>query len=325
MKKKYQIFIFILIFSFIFSLIFGARNIAISDILQIFNHNLENKELLILREIRFPRVLGALLVGASLGVSGALMQGLTKNALADPGFLGTSAGANFFLVLIMVSSLNKSILNITIACFLGALLGTILVFGINNVNKKSSKLKLVLSGSAVTALFYGLSDGIAAFFKISKEVSMWTSGGLLGTSMNQIYVITPFIIIGLIISVFYSKELTILSLSEEIAVGLGQKTLKVKAMLFISIIFLCGSAVALVGNMAFVGLIIPHLARKIAGNDYKNIIPISIITGSIFLLIADTLARVISAPYETPIIAVVSVIALPFFAYFIKKGGKIQL
>lgn len=325
MKKKYLILTFILIFSFIFSLVLGARNISISDIFNIFNSHLETKELLILREIRLPRVIGALLVGAALGVSGAIMQGLTKNALADPGFLGTSAGANFFLVIIMVSSLKKSVLNITITCFLGALLGTILVFGINNINKKGSKLKLVLSGSAVTALFYGLSEGIATFFRISKEVSMWTSGGLLGTTINQIYIITPFIIIGLIISIFYSKELTVLSLSEEIAIGLGQKTLKVKTMLFVSIILLCGSAVALVGNMAFVGLIIPHLARKLGGNDYKNIIPISILTGGIFLLIADTTARVISAPYETPIIAVVSVIALPFFAYFIKKGGKITL
>jgi len=325
MKKKYVLLIILLVCSFIFSLILGARNIELHDLINISNNKLESKELLILREIRLPRVLGALIVGVALGVSGTIMQGLTKNPLADPGFLGTSAGANFFLVIVMISPLNKSLLNITLFCFLGALLGTVLVFGINNLNKKSSKLKLILAGSAVTALFYGLSDGISAFFRVSKEVSMWTSGGLLGTTMPQIQVVTPFILFGLVLGLFYAKDLTILSLSEEIAIGLGQKTFRVKLILFLSIIFLCGSAVALVGNMAFVGLIIPHVARKIAGHDYKNIIPVGAISGGIFLLLADTFARIISSPYETPVIAVVAVIALPFFAYLIKKGGKINL
>lgn len=325
MKKKYVLLIILLVSSFTFSLILGARNTQLHDLINIFNYKLESKELLILREIRLPRVLGALLVGIALGVSGTIIQGLTKNPLADPGFLGTSAGANFFLVIVMVTPLNKSLINITLFSFLGALLGTVLVFGINNLNKKGSKLKLILAGSAVTALFYGLSDGISAFFRVSKEVSMWTSGGLLGTTMPQIQVVTPFILFGLVLGLFYAKDLTILSLSEEIAVGLGQKTFRVKIMLFLSIIFLCGSAVALVGNMAFVGLIIPHIARKIAGYDYKNIIPVGAISGGIFLLLADTFARIISSPYETPVIAVVAVIALPFFAYLIKKGGKINL
>lgn len=322
---KFSVLITILVICFFFSIIWGAKEIPLNIFFDLFDISKNNKELLILREIRLPRVIGALFVGGALGLSGAIMQGITKNPLADPGLLGTTAGANLFLVLVLSIFRKTSFINITLFCFIGATLGTLFVFGLNSFNKKSSSLKLILAGSAVTSLFYGLSEAIAITFGISKEVSMWTSGGLLGTSMTQLKILIPFIIIGIIIALIFSKELTLLSLNDEVAIALGQKTFKVKLFLFISLIILCGSAVALVGNMAFIGLIIPHIGRKIVGHDYRYLIPISILMGSILMLIADTLARVISAPYETPIVAVISMISLPFFIILIKKGGKLKI
>jgi iron complex transport system permease protein len=151
---------------------------------------------------------------------------------------------------------------------------------------------------------------------------MWTAGGIIGTSWSQLQVIVPFILIGILISLFLSRQLTILSLSEEVAVGLGQKIPQIKTVLFIVIILLAGASVALVGNLAFIGLMVPHVVRAIVGTDYRFIIPMSAILGATFMLFADTLGRTINSPYETPVAAIVAMMGLPFFLLIVRKGGK---
>ena len=151
---------------------------------------------------------------------------------------------------------------------------------------------------------------------------MWTSGGLLGTTWSELEIIVPFILVGLVISVLLSRQITVLSLSEEVAVGLGQNTNRIKIILFIVITLLAGASVALVGNMAFIGLMIPHIVRAIVGTDYRFIIPLSIFFGATLMLFADTLGRVINSPYETPVAAIVSIMGLPFFLFIVRKGGK---
>src|SRR5690606_31800649 len=139
------------------------------------------------------------------------------------------------------------------ACFIGASVGAILVLGIGSMKKGGfSPFRIVLAGAAVSAFLFAIADGIGLYFKISKDVSMWTAGGLIGTSWSQLQAILPFILIGIMISLFLSRQLTILSLSEEVAVGLGQKTTQIKVILFFVIILLTGASVALVGNMAFI-------------------------------------------------------------------------
>jgi iron complex transport system permease protein len=180
----------------------------------------------------------------------------------------------------------------------------------------------VLAGAAVSAFLFAIAEGTGLFFKISKDVSMWTAGGLIGTTWGQLQVIAPFIAAGIVVSLFLSRQLTILSLNEEVAVGLGQRTAFVKTILFIVIILLAGAAVALVGNMVFIGLMIPHIVRVITGTDYRFIIPVSTLLGASFLLLADTLGRTIHAPYETPVAAIVAMLGLPFFLFIVRKGGK---
>jgi iron complex transport system permease protein len=210
-----------------------------------------------------------------------------------------------------------------IACFIGAAVGATMVFGIGAMKRGGfSPFRIVLAGAAVSAFLFAIAEGVGLYFKISKDVSMWTAGGIIGTNWSQLQIIIPFIIVGILISIYLSRQLTILSLSEEVAVGLGQKTVLVKTVLFIVIVLLAGASVALVGNMAFIGLMIPHIVRAIVGTDYRFILPMSAVVGATFMLLADTLGRTLNAPFETPVAAIVALLGLPFFLIIVRKGGK---
>jgi iron complex transport system permease protein len=285
--------------------------------------NVTGDKISIIREIRLPREIAAIFVGAALSVSGAIMQGMTRNPLADPGLLGLTAGANAALAFTIAFIPSANYFWIMIACFIGSAVGAILVFGIGAMKRGGfSPFRIVLAGAAVSAFLFAIAEGIGITFKISKDVSMWTAGGTIGTSWVQLQLIVPFIVVGILIALYLSRQLTILSLSEEVAVGLGQKTIYVKSILFIVIIILAGASVALVGNMAFIGLMVPHIVRAIVGTDYRFILPMSAIVGATFMLFADTLGRTINAPFETPVAAIVAIMGLPFFLLIVRKGGK---
>lgn len=313
----------VFIIMFVSSMVFGAADISVKDVWLALSSSSVNEQISIIRDIRLPREIAAVFVGAALSVSGAIMQGMTRNPLADPGLLGLTSGANAALAVTIAFIPSVNYLGITIACFIGAAVGAILVFGIAAIKRGGfSPLRIVLAGAAVSAFLYAMGEGVGIYFKISKDVSMWTAGGMVGTSWEQLQIIVPFIVGGIFIALLLSRQLTILSLNEEVAVGLGQQTTKVKTILFVVMILLAGASVALVGNMVFIGLMIPHIVRGIIGTDYRYIIPMSAITGAAFMLLADTLGRTVSAPYETPIAAVVSMIGLPFFLVIVRKGGK---
>lgn len=307
----------------ILAMILGAETISLQDVIRALMTKDSNSGINILREIRFPRIAAALLVGAALGVSGAVMQGMTRNPLADPGLLGVSAGANTALALSMAFMPSLNYFGIMTASFVGAAMGALLVLGLGASKMGGfTPLRLVLAGAAVSAFLTALSEGIGIYFKLSKFISMWTAGGLMGTNWSQVKVIGICISLGLCIALFMAKQLTILSLSEEIAISLGQNTFRTKMILFCANIILTGSAVALAGNMAFVGLIVPHFVRAVVGTDYRRVIPMSMLTGGTFIVFADLLARMIGRPYETPLVAIVSMLGLPIFLLMEKKGGR---
>lgn len=313
----------LLVLIFAVAMAFGAANTPLRDVWLALTSHANGESISIIREIRLPREIGAMIVGAALAISGAMMQGITRNPLADPGLLGLTSGANAALAITLAFIPTANYFGIMIACFIGAALGATFVLGIGAIKKGGlSPLRLVLAGSAVSAFLYAIAEGVGIYFKISKDVSMWTSGGVIGTTWGQLQVIVPFIIVGIILSLLFSKQLTVMSLSEEVAVGLGQRTALIKVLMIVLIIILAGASVALVGNLAFIGLMVPHLIRGIVGTDYRYILPMSGIGGAAFMLIADTLGRTINAPYETPVAAIVAMIGLPFFLYIVRKGGK---
>lgn len=315
--------VFLLVIAFILSMTFGAADTTLKDVWLALTTDAGTEKANIIREIRLPREVAAILVGAALSVAGAIMQGLTRNPLADPGLVGLTAGANAALAFTMAFIPSVNYLGIMIACFIGAAVGALLVFGIASLKRGGfSPFRIVLAGSAISAFLFAIAEGIGLLFKISKDISMWTAGGLMGTNWNQVQVILPFVLICIIVSLFLARQLTILSLNEEVAIGLGQKTLRVKLVLFVLIVILAGASVSLVGNMAFIGLMIPHMVRPFVGIDYRAILPMSAVFGASFMLIADTVGRTMNAPYETPVAAIVYLLGLPFFLFIVHKGGK---
>lgn len=321
----YQMIAAVLMFLAMFAvaMLVGAAETTAKDVWLALTSRATGDKVTLIREIRLPREIAAIFVGAALALAGAILQGMTRNPLADPGLLGLTAGANAALALTLVLIPSAHYYSIMLACFAGAAVGAFMVFGIGAMKKGGfSPLRIVLAGVAVSTLLYAIAEGIGLAFKISKDVSMWTAGGMIGTTWTQLQTVVPVIIIGTLIALFLSRQLTILSLSEEVAVGLGQKTTQIKIILFIVIILLTGASVALVGNMTFIGLMIPHMVRALVGTDYRFILPMSAIVGASFMLFADTLGRIINAPYETPVAAIVTMLGLPFFLVIVRKGGK---
>lgn len=311
-----------LVLAFVVSMVFGAADVSLKNLWLALFSDSTGQQISVIREIRLPREVAAIFVGAALAVSGAIMQGMTRNPLADPGLLGLTAGANAALAATLAFIPGANYFGIMIACFIGAAIGAGLVFGIGASRRGGfSPFRIVLAGAAVSAFLTAIAEAIGLLFKISKDVSMWTAGGLIGTSWGQLQIIVPFITIALLAALLLSRQLAVLSLSEEAAIGLGQKTGQIKAMLFVVVTLLAGAAVALAGNLAFIGLMIPHIVRVIVGSDYRFIIPMSAVIGAVFMLLADLFGRTVNAPFETPVAAVVAMLGLPFFLLIVRKGG----
>ncbi|MET3574963.1 FecCD family ABC transporter permease [Bhargavaea ullalensis] len=306
--------------AFVLALTLGAADTGIRDVwLAVTSGGGEHAS--VLRELRIPRVTAAVFTGAALAVAGAVMQGVTRNPLADPGLLGLTSGANAALALSLALIPGITRVGILAACFIGAAAGMAIVFSIGASSRGGmSAMRLVVAGAAVTAFLQAVADGTGIVFQISKDVSMWTAGGLMGTTPDSLIVV-PFIVAGLVGAVLVSRQLTILSLQEDVAVGLGQRVFLIKTIMMAITALLAGAAVALVGNLAFVGLIIPHLVRAVAGADYRAIIPISAIIGAVFMVLADLAGRLVNAPFETPVVAITALIGLPFFLIIVRKGG----
>lgn len=322
--KKMTILFIVFFLSLLLALNLGAAQSSLQDVFQSIFSSDKSDTALVIYEIRIPRVLAGLLVGASLGMAGAMMQGVTRNPLADPGLLGVSAGALLFMTLARIFIPSMPYFLLMVFSFIGSLFGVTMVLSLGFFSrKKLTTITLVLAGSAISTLFFALAQGLGLLFNVSKDVSMWTSGGLMSMTYSQVLFALPFVLVSVIIALYYSKEITAISLSEDVAIGLGLKIGKTKMIVYLLISILTGVSVALAGALTFVGLMIPHLARIMVGSDYKKLIPFSLIIGSIFIILSDGLARVMNAPFETPLIAIVSVIGLPFFFWIIKQktGG----
>jgi iron complex transport system permease protein len=308
---------------FFIAMIFGAADTTIREAWLAMTWSGKNDTLTMIREIRMPREVAAMFVGAALAVSGAIMQGMTRNPLADPGLLGLTSGANAALAVTIAIVPAAGYLGITLACFIGAAVGSLIVFGIGAAKRGGlSPLRLVLAGAAVSTFLYAIGEGVSLYYKISKDVTMWTAGGLIGVTWDQLGFIMPFIGLGIVAALLLSRQLSIMSLSEEAAAGLGQQTGLIRSVLFLVNVVLAGASVALVGNLVFIGLMVPHIVRAMAGTDYRKVLPLSVTTGTTVMLAADTLARTVNAPFETPVAAIIAVLGLPFFLMIIRRGGQ---
>lgn len=316
--------ILLLIASIALSVSVGAANIDLAAVWRsILSYDPSREVDQIIISIRLPRELGAALVGAALAVSGAIMQGMTRNPLADPGLLGLNAGATFAFACLLAFHSQSTYLSVMIVSFLGAGIGAGMVYGLGALKRGGmSPIRITLAGAAVSALLTALGEGIALKYKMSQDLAFWIAGGVSGTNWLQLKLMFPVVLAGILLAIAYSHALTVLSFGDDVAKGLGQRASKTKGVLLLIVLMLAGSAVSLVGSIAFVGLLVPHMCRFLVGTDYRWVIPCSAVVGSIVLVLADTAARMVNPPFETPAGAIVSMIGLPFFLYLARKGGR---
>lgn len=304
----------------------GAKDISLDSIFKaLFFYDSTNSSQVIIRTSRLPRTLAAIMVGGSFAVSGAIMQGTTRNPMASPSILGINAGAGFGLALAMILFPAAS-LNTTVLCsFLGAALGTAMIFLVSSFSSGGNQpLKLALVGTAITAMFNAVSQALAVGFKLSQDLTFWNAGGIAGLRPAQIRLLLPYTITGLVIAFIMARSVTILSLGEEVAVGLGGKTKQIRFFSSLAVLILTGSAVAIAGPIGFIGLVVPHAARFLVGVDYRKVIPCGMLAGAVLLLLADIISRLINPPFETPVGAITALIGVPFFIWLAgkKKGEK---
>lgn len=313
-----------LVLGMLLSISIGAVKVPLSTVWNaIFNFNPELHAHLIVQELRLPRVAASALVGAAFAVAGAIMQGMTRNPLADPGLLGINAGAGFALAICFAFFKNLPFNYLILYSFMGAAVSMGLVYGIGSMARGGlSPLRLTLAGTAVASLLVALSGGLAIYYRIDQELAFWYAGGVAGIKWLQIKVIFPWIILGLIGSLILSRFITLLSLGEEVAAGLGVKVTTVKFCGGILVLILAGASVSTVGSIGFVGLVIPHIARYLVGVDYRSIIPCSAILGSVLMIFADIGARMVNPPNETPIGAIITFLGVPFFLYLARKHRR---
>ncbi len=311
----------LIVFLLCASLVYGYTNTSWLDAYSAFFNRTDSNEHIIIREIRLPRGLIATFVGACLGVSGAIMQSITRNPLASPSILGVNAGASFFVVFGVVFFSVQSPQTFMWLSFSGAAFAFLLVFFLSAIGGEGlTPLKLILSGAAIAALFSSFTQGLLVLNENAlDQVLFWLAGSIANRSLDLLVTALPYIIIALLFAFSRAKELNILSIGDDIAVGLGQKTAGAKIFFSISAVTLAGAAVAVAGPIGFVGVIIPHIIRSIVGLDHRWILPYSAIGGAILLLVADIGSRYVLKPQELPVGVMTALIGVPFFIYVARK------
>lgn len=305
------------------SISLGAKSISLPTVFSSIFGSKEEVNSQIIRDIRMPRAIAAALVGAFLAVSGAIMQGITRNPIADPSIMGITQGATFTVAIAFV--LQKGVGSFGLMCFsfIGASISGLLVYVLSSRSIKGvDPIKLALAGAALGTLLISLATAVAMYFNLSQQLSFWISGGLTTAKWAGVKLLSIVGVFGITASIILAPKVTILSLGEEVAIGLGEKTNIIRFIGIIVVIFLSGSAVSVAGNIAFVGLIVPQIVRSIVGPDYRYIIPCSLVIGAALLVYSDVLARMINQPYETPIGALTALIGVPFFIYLVRKGAR---
>ncbi|QGQ45869.1 FecCD family ABC transporter permease [Metabacillus sediminilitoris] len=315
--------IILLISGIIISILVGAADINVAMVLKSFFEINPSKEDLIIQTLRLPRALIGALVGANLAVAGALMQAITRNSLASPQVFGVNAGASFFIVMAFAFFPNLSSTSLVFIAFIGAAVGGITVYSFAS-GGGMTHVKLALAGITVHLLLSSLTQSVIIFNEQAKDVLYWLVGSINGKTWTHVHIILPWSLIGLLVALSFSRSISILVLGESTAKGLGQKVDRIRILAGILVIILAGSSVAVAGPVGFIGLIVPHIVRRLVGGDYRRIIPFSALFGALLLVYSDILARFIAYPFESPVGIVTALIGAPFFLYLARKGRNIK-
>ncbi|MDW4527931.1 iron ABC transporter permease [Rossellomorea marisflavi] len=328
MKPKNQLLVFagtvFVLMAFIaLSIVYGYTDTSWKAAFDTFMEPDGSTEHLVIQNIRLPRALIAAAVGASLAISGVLMQTLTKNPLASPGIFGINAGGGFMVVMAVTLFGVTSLQSFAWLSFLGAAIAAVGVFIIGGASGSNglTPMKLTLAGAAITAMFSSFTQGLLVLNEAALEqVLFWLAGSVQGRSLEILAGVFPYILAGWILSLMIAGKMNILAMGEDVAKGLGVKTNILKVISLVAVVLLAGGSVAVAGPIGFIGIVIPHIARKIIGVDHRWLIPYSGLLGAILLLAADIGARYIIMPQEVPVGVMTAVIGAPFFVYVARRG-----
>ena len=281
----------------------------------------------VLWEIRFPRIVLAVLVGASLGCAGAAMQGSFSNPLAEPGVVGVSAGAAVGAVAQIVIGFSfGGTWSTVFAAFVGGLITVLLVYSSARANGRTEVVTLVLVGIAVNALT-GAIIGLLTFYSNDAElrsITFWSLGSLAQATWAKVAVIAPITIVGVVLANLFAKQLDLLSLGERTARHLGVNVERLRISMLVVVAILTASAVAVSGIIQFVGLVIPHIVRGLSGPGHRLLMPASALAGATILVIADLVARTIASPAEVPLGVLTALVGSPFFLWLLRKTRSSQ-
>ena len=310
----------------------GAARLGLREILGILGDRLSGREIqnrsagVILLKLRLPRVLLSYIVGAALSVSGACMQGVFQNPMAEPGLLGVSSGAAIGAAIAMIFNLQASWLGfgaVSLFAFAGGTLAVLLVLGIARTRGRTSTLSLLLSGIAVSSFLSAVLAGLLTLNHEKMEsVYLWTMGSFTTASWSKLAAAAPVTLVGTLFLLVFARDLNALQLGDGEARLLGISPAAVRALALGVATLMTATAVSLSGVIGFVGLMAPHAVRALTGPDHRSLLPLSALTGGLFLLVADTLARTLLPPVELPVGVVTSFFGGPFFLILLKRSEK---
>jgi iron complex transport system permease protein len=310
------------------SIIVGTRDVTLATVWHaLTDFDPGSTSQTVIREMRVPRTLLGVTVGAALGLSGAMLQGVTRNPLADPGIMGINAGAAAFIVAgVMLLGIDQLSVAVWLG-FLGAGIATVTVYGVASLGREgATPVKLALAGAAVTAGLTSVTSAIVLTnIDALNELRAWEVGSLAGRYAPVLQQTAPFMVAAGIVALGAGRALNGLALGEDTARALGQRVRLTRIALFAIVAVLCGAATAACGPIAFAGLVVPHIARMICGPDYRWILPYSALLTPVVLLAADVVGRVVVAPGELQVGVVLAIIGAPFFVWLVRYRTLTEL
>ncbi|MFI8491449.1 FecCD family ABC transporter permease [Peribacillus butanolivorans] len=314
--------IVLLLFLLCSSIVYGYTNTTWQMAIDAFTHFNGSNEHIVIQSVRFPRALIASAVGASLAISGVLMQTLTKNPLASPDIFGVNAGAGLAVVTGVTIFGISNLQVFTWLSFIGAAIAAVSIYMIGSMGRGGlTPMKLTLAGAAMTAMVSSLTQGLLVSNEaLLEQVLFWLAGSVSGRSLDNLTAVFPYLAVGWVLALFTSGKMNVLSMGEDVAKGLGLNIVFLKIVLGLVVILLAGGSVAVAGPIGFIGIVVPHLTRFIVGIDHRWLIPFAGLLGAVLLLAADIISRYILMPQEVPVGVMTAIIGTPFFIYIARKG-----
>lgn len=313
--------VFVLCFTILISLRIGSIDISFKELIDGMFLSKQSNNFLIIRDLRMPRVLSAVLIGGNLAVAGALLQTTMKNPLADPGIIGISSGASLGAIAVMVIFTDLIKYKIIIA-FIGGIIAACLVYLIGE-DKGFSPVRIILAGVCVNSILNALSSMVTVFNSAGvSSIQTWLLGSLVNVTLNDFKILALYTIVGIALCLLVIKSCDLMGLGDKTAQSLGLNVNRVRVMITFVAVFLTSISTGVGGVISFVGLVIPHICRFLIGSSHKFLIPFSYFMGGFLLLVADTVSRNIFRPYEIPVGLTMCLVGGPFFIYILRRSKR---